>query len=53
LTVVSASRRRRNPERALAYLCFVGTERAAAIIFVAASCGAFAILVVVVAADPA
>ena len=39
--------------RALAHLCFVCTEKAAAIILVAASGDGFAILVVTVAADPA
>jgi hypothetical protein len=39
--------------RALAYLFLVGTEKAAAIILVAASRDGFAILVVTVAGDPA
>ena len=52
-TPLAAAEKALAAARALAYLCFVGTEKAAAIIFIAASCDAFAILVVTVAADPA
>ena len=51
--LIGAGTSREAAARALAYLCFLGTEKATAIIFVAASCDAFAIVVVTVAADPA
>jgi transposase len=51
--LIGAGTPREAAARTLACLCFVGTEKAAAIIFVAASRDAFAILVVTVAADPA
>jgi transposase len=51
--LIGAGTPREAAARALAYLCFVCTEKATAIILVAASCDAFAILVVTVAADPA
>ena len=51
--LIGAGTPREAAARALAYLCFLGTEKATAIIFVAASCDAFAIVVVTVAADPA
>jgi hypothetical protein len=51
--LIGAGTPREAAARARAYLSFVGTEKAAAIIFVAASCDAFAIVIVTVAADPA
>ena len=51
--LIGAGTPREAAARALAYLCFVCTEKAAAIILVAASGDGFAILVVTVAADPA
>jgi transposase len=51
--LIGAGTPREAAARALAYLCFVCTEKAAAIILVAASGDGFAILVVSVAADPA
>ena len=50
--LIGAGTPREAAARTLACLCFVGTEKTAAIIFVAASRDAFAILVVTVAADP-
>src|SRR5260370_32725592 len=51
--LIGAGTPREAAARALAYLCFVGTEKTAAIILVAASCDALAILVAAVAAAPA
>jgi hypothetical protein len=51
--LIGAGTPREAAARALAYLFFVCTEKAAAIILVAASRDGFAILVVAVAADPA
>ena len=51
--LIGAGTPREAAARALTYLFFVRTEKAAAIILVAASSDGFAILVVAVAADPA